>query len=176
MTVHVQAKTAHGATARGVVFIHSCPRAVSPHLEWALARVFATAVSVDWSEQPIAPGCVRAEILWSGPVGTGARLASALLAFSQARYEVTEDASAGRAGERFAATPALGLFRGDIGEHGDVLVAEERLRSALIQHAHDGNGLSEEISRLIGTPWDDELEAFRCSHEDSTVRVLHHVV
>lgn len=176
MTVHVQAKTGQGAVARGVVFIHSCPRALSPHLQWALTRAFGIEVTVDWAEQPIAPSAVRAEILWSGPVGTGAKVASALLAFHQARYEVTEDAGAGRMGERFAATPALGLFRGDIGEHGDVMVCEERLRSALTQSTLTGDGLAEEIARLIGTPWDDELEPFRCAHEGSTVRVLHDVV
>ena len=33
-----------------------------------------------------------------------------------------------------------------------------------------------EIARLIGQPWDEELEAYRCAHEGSTVRVLHKVV
>lgn len=176
MTVHVQAKVARGATARGVVFIHSCPRAVTPHVEWSLARVFGTSVTIDWTEQPIAPATSRAEIIWSGPIGTGARIASALLAFPQARYEVTEDAVAGRLGERFAATPALGLFRGDIGDHGDVLVCEDRLRTAVTQAALTGDDLAAEIARLIGSPWDDELEPFRCAHEGSTVRVLHDVV
>ncbi len=178
MTVHVQAKSAgnHASGAHGVVFIHSSPRAVSPHLEWALASVFATPVRIDWADQPIAPGTVRAEIIWNGPVGTGARLASALLAFRQVRHEVTEDPSLGRSGERFAATPALGLFRADIGPHGDVMVSEERLRTALAQVSLTGESLAEDISRLIGTPWDDELEAFRCAHEGSTVRVLHEVV
>jgi hypothetical protein len=106
----------------------------------------------------------------------GAKLASALLAFTQVRYEVTEDANGSRQGERFAATPTLGLFRADIGEHGDVMVAEERLRTAL-QHASMTNeGLRDEIARLIGEPWDEELESFRCAHEGSTVRVLHNVI
>lgn len=176
MTVHVQAKVARGTTARGVVFIHSCPRAMTPHVEWSLARVFGTAIALDWTEQPIAPTASRAEIIWSGPVGTGARIASALLAFPQARYEVTEDGADGRLGERFAATPALGLFRGDIGGHGDVLVCEDRLRTALTQASLTGEDLADEIARLIGAPWDDELEPFRCAHEGSTVRVLHDVV
>ena len=81
MTVYLTAKTGTGTaseqlTARGVVFLHSCPRALSPHLEWALATVFGTEVHVDWAEQPISPGCVRAEIVWTGSPGTGARLAS----------------------------------------------------------------------------------------------------
>lgn len=182
MTVVVNAKATSDATgsvmgpARGVVFIHSCPRAVSPHVEWALARVFAAQVSIDWAEQPIAPGMVRAEIIWNGPAGTGARIASALLAFKQVRHEVTEDPSQGREGERFSATPNLGLFRATIGVHGDVMVPEERLRTALGQAAMTGDSLADEIARLIGTPWDEELEPYRCAHEGSTVRVLHQVV
>lgn len=178
MTVHVEVKASSGNAVRahGVVFIHACPRAVSPHVEWALSSLFGTQVGIDWADQPVAPGSVRAEIVWTGPAGTGARIASALLAFKQLRHEVTEDASAGRSGERFAATPTLGLFRADIGEHGDVMVTEERLRSALAQSALTGDDLAVEVARLIGDPWDVELEPFRCAHEGSTVRLLHDVV
>jgi hypothetical protein len=181
VTVVVNAKGASDAgpsmgPARGVIFIHSCPRAVSPHLEWALARVFGTQVAIDWAEQPVAPGTVRAELIWGGPQGTGARIASALHAFRQVRHEVTEDPSPGREGERFSSTPSLGLFRATIGMHGDVMVPEDRLRTAIVQSALTGESLADEISRLIGAPWDEELEAFRCAHEGSTVRVLHQVV
>lgn len=176
MTVVVHAQPADGSsgTARGVLFVHSIPTAVSPHVEWALARVFAASVSIDWSPQPISPGAVRAEVLWSGSTGTGARIASALLAFTQARFEVTEDPVGDREGERFVATPALGLHRSTIGVHGDVMVHEDRLRGLL---AHStGDSLAEEIRRLIGDPWDEELEPFRVAHADSTVRLLHEVV
>jgi hypothetical protein len=178
MTVMLTGKgTAHEpAPARGVVFLHSCPRALSPHLEWALATVFGTEVHVDWADQPISPGSVRAEIIWTAAAGTGARLASALLAFSQVRYEVTEDAMPGRDGERFAATPSLGLFRATIGPFGDVMVHEERLRSAISHAQVTGDSMIDEVARLIGTPWDDELEPFRSAHEGSTVRLMHQVV
>ena len=72
--------------------------------------------------------------------------------------------------------PSLGLFRATIGVHGDVMVPEDRLRTAVVQAALTGDPLADEIARLIGTPWDEELEAFRCAHEGSTVRVLHQVV
>lgn len=181
MTVVVNAKGGREGgpgmgPARGVVFIHSCPRAVSPHLEWALSSVFGTQVTIDWADQPVAPNSVRAELIWGGPQGTGARIASALHAFSQVRHEITEDPSPGREGERFSSTPALGLFRATIGVHGDVMVPEDRLRAAVTQAAVTGEALSDEIARLIGTPWDEELEAYRCAHEGSTVRVLHDVV
>lgn len=159
-------------TAHGVVFIHACAGAIAPHLDWALSGVFGTTIAVDWSPQPVEPGALRAEIVWSGPAGTGTRLASALIGFRQVRYEVTEDPSPQREGERFSFTPSLGLFRATIGPHGDVLVPEERLRTALTSP----QTVVEEVARLIGDPWDAELEPFRCAHEGATVRVLHNVV
>jgi hypothetical protein len=181
MTVVIDARRgADSSHARGVLFVHSCPSAVAPHLEWALARVFATTVDIDWASQPVAPGSQRAEIVWHGPLGTASRIASALVAFSTIRFEVTEDPVDGREGERFAVTPNLGLFRGTIGVHGDVLVHEERLRSLMVGARAGGQEaigeVLEEIDRLIGTPWDEELEAFRMAHEGATVRVLHEVV
>jgi hypothetical protein len=55
-------------------------------------------------------------------------------------------------------------------------VPEDRLKAAVIQAAVTGESLVDEIARLIGQPWDEELESFRCAHEGSTVRVLHQVV
>lgn len=163
---------------RGVVLIHSCPRAVSTHVEWALAKVLKTdaeAFTIEWAQQPVEPNSVRAEIMWHGSQGMGAQLASALLAFRQIRYEVTEDASMGKEGERFAATPTLGLFRASIGQHGDVMIHEDRLRNLITQSDATGELMATELLRLLGQPWDAELEAFRVAHADSNVRVLHHV-
>jgi len=36
--------------------------------------------------------------------------------------------------------------------------------------------IEDEIARLLGQPWDEELESFRCAHEDATVRVLEQVI
>lgn len=82
------------AQSRGVIYIHACPNAVAPHLEWALAKVLGTEVPMEWAPQPVAPGQLRSQIIWSGKQGMGARIASALLAFHHARYEVTEDPAA----------------------------------------------------------------------------------
>jgi hypothetical protein len=56
------------------------------------------------------------------------------------------------------------------------MVHEERLRTALARSRATGESIIEEISRLIGSPWDDELEPFRSVHEGSTVRLMHQVV
>ena len=118
-------------SVRGVVFVHSCARAVAPHVSWAMSEVLRVPVSLDWTDQPVAAGTLRTESSWSGEPGTGSRLTSALHAFRQLRFEVTEEPSPGREGERYAVTPSLGLFRATIGVHGDVLVPEDRLRSVL---------------------------------------------
>jgi hypothetical protein len=161
--------------SQGVIFIHACPNALAPHLEWAITKVLSTEVPMSWAPQPIAPGQLRSQIIWSGKQGMGARIASALLAFGQVRYEVTEDPSPGHEGERFSATPDLGLFRATIGTHGDVMVHEERLRSLLVQSTATGESVTADIKRLIGQPWDEELEAFRIAQDDSKIRVLHNV-
>ena len=166
---------AGSSQSRGVVFIHSCPRAVASHIEWALATVLGSEVSVEWAAQPVEPHTVRAEIIWFGKQGMGARIASALLAFKNIRYEVTEDSNSSHEGERFAVTPTLGLFRASIGQFGDVMVHEDRLRNVINQADAKGESIIDEINRLLGQPWDAELEVFRAAHVDPNIRVLHHV-
>ena len=166
---------AGSSQSRGVVLIHSCPRAVASHIEWALAKVLGAEVSVQWAPQPVEPHTVRAEIIWIGKQGMGARIASALLAFKNIRYEVTEDSNSRHEGERFAVTPTLGLFRASMGQFGDVMVHEDRLRNVINQAEATGESIVVEINRLLGQPWDAELEVFRAAHADSNIRVLHHV-
>ena len=45
-----------GAITRGVLFVHSAPRALCPHIEWAAGGVLRVRVSMDWTEEPAAPG------------------------------------------------------------------------------------------------------------------------
>ena len=79
-----------GAIARGVLFVHSAPRALCPHVEWAAGNVLGGRVSFEWTEQPAGPGFFRAEYSWQGAQGNGARLASALRGWAHLRYEITE--------------------------------------------------------------------------------------
>ena len=62
-------------SARGVLYVHSCPPAVRPHIEWAIAGVLGVPVRLDWLDQPVAPGCLRAQSGWRGPAGTEDRRA-----------------------------------------------------------------------------------------------------
>src|SRR5690606_15934977 len=86
---------------RGVVYVHSTPLAVCPHVEWAVARALTVPVRLRWSTQPIDPGARRAEFNWTGRPGTGARIATELRQWPMVRFEVTEEPSPGVDGERF---------------------------------------------------------------------------
>jgi len=163
-------------TARGMLFIHSAPTALCPHLEWAAGGVLGDAVNMEWTDQPAEPRSRRAEFPWSGEAGFGAALASKLAAFERVRFEVTEDASAGSDGQRFCFTPALGAFAATVGVHGDILVSEDRIRNAIAQERLGGETIHTALESLLGTPWDEELDTFRYASEDAPIRWLHQVV
>ena len=162
---------------RGVVYVHSAPPALCPHVEWAVGGVLGVRVTLDWTPQPAAPGAVRAELSWQAEAGSGARLASALRDWVHLRFEVTEEPSAGAEGERWSSTPDLGLFHATTGVHGDILVREDRLRAALARAAADpATDVVAELQGLLGKAWDDELETFRYAGDGAPVRWLHQVV
>ena len=151
------------ANTTGVVWIHSTPSALCPHLEWALGGLFGAPVTLDWTPQPVEPGSYRAELTFRQPVGTAARIASTLAKWGRVRFEVTEDATTNSAGlptqgQRFSYTPTLGAHQATMGPHGDVMVHEEQLRAAL---AAGEQGLAQRVERLLGAAWDAELEVFR---------------
>lgn len=162
-------------TTGGVLFVHSAPAALCPHVEWAVAGVLGQRVSLQWCPQPAAPGTLRAELSWQAAPGTAARVTSALRGWQMIRFEVAENPSPGCDGERFSYTPSLGIFSAMTGVHGDVLVSENRLRAALSAASRGESGLDDEIRRLTGGPWDDELEPFRHAGEGAPVRWLHAV-
>jgi hypothetical protein len=60
--------------------------------------------------------------------------------------------------------------------NGDILVGEDRLRAAVARSIAEGTDLADEIERLLGQPWDEELEPFRWAGEGAPVRLLHQVV
>jgi hypothetical protein len=161
---------------RGVLFVHSAPSALCPHLEWAAGGVLGVPVDLAWTPQPAKTGTFRAEYSWSGPVGTGAKLASALRGWEHLLYEVTEDATAVSEGARFSFTPDLGIFHAVTGQHGDIMIPEDRLKAAIVKASVADVPLVEEIEKLIGKPWDDALEPLRHAGDGAPVRWLHQVV
>jgi hypothetical protein len=158
----------------GVVYVHSSPAAVCPHVEWALSGTLDSRAGLKWTAQPSAPGLLRSTCSWAGPVGTGARLAKALRAWPVLRFEVTEDPSDGVDGERFSHVPGLGLWRGSTSANGDVVLGEMRLRTMMAAGA--GEHLAAELDSALGTAWDEALEPFRSGGEGCEVTWLHRSV
>jgi hypothetical protein len=57
-------------------------------------------------------------------------------------------------------TPELGLFRTNIGPHGDIMINEHQLNSALMNSMKEG-GIVDEIEKMLGKSWNESLEPFR---------------
>jgi len=147
------------STSSGVLYVHSCPPAIVPHVEWAVAAELGVRASLRWVDQPAAPGALRAECAWQGRSGTAGRLAAALRGWQVLRFEVTEQASPGVDGERWSVTPSLGVYRCAMSANGDLLVGEDRLRALLASSS--GPLLAHGLDQLLGGAWDTELEPYR---------------
>ena len=181
MTAHINpGRSGMGSSSRtatrGVLYVHSAPSALCPHVEWAVGGVLGAAVHLDWTPQPAQAGTHRAELSWTGAVGSAAAVASALKGWSQLRFEITEEPTSGSEGERYSYTPDLGIYHAVTGLHGDVMIPEDRLKAAVVKAALGDTTLVNEIDKLLGKPWDDELETFRHAGEGAPVRWLHQVV
>ncbi len=163
------------ALTRGVVFVHSTPAALCPHITWALESALGNTVTIDWTVQPAAAGQQRGEISWTGMPGTGAKITAALKPFAQTRFEVTEEPSPGNNGSRWCQTPALGLHHAWMAPNGDVMVNEERLKEVLRYAMGSNEAVTDMLQELLGTDWDNELEVFRYAGEGVPVRWLHKV-
>jgi hypothetical protein len=157
----------------GVLFVHSAPKALAPHVEWAIAAIVGEVVHLEWVQQPILPGSLRTDYTWHGDVGTAARLASALRGWEHLRFEVTEDASNGVDAMRFLHTPDLGIFAAPTDAAGNIVVAEDRIRYALDISSGDVEEVSRELRLALGEAWDEELEPFRHAGENTSVVWLH---
>lgn len=163
------------ASARGVLFVHSAPRALCPHIEWAAGRAIDRAVNFDWIDQPVLRGTQRAEFVWEGEAGSGAKIASALRGWEHLRFEVTEDAALGSDGGRWMHTPDLGIFFAQTDAAGNTVIPEDRVRYAMEVAGSNALELHRELRLALGQAWDDELEAFRhAGDEGSRVVWLRH--
>jgi len=144
---------------------------VCPHVEWAIARVLAAPVNLNWVAQPVDPAARRAECGWTGQPGTGAELAAALRQWPMIRFEVTEDPSPGVDGERFMHVPGRGLFRAAMGASGDIQLGEDQLR-AIMAAARGPEALAHALDKALGSAWDAELEPYRHAGDGAPVTLL----
>ncbi len=161
---------------RGVLYVHSAPSALCPHIEWAAAGVLGGTVDLDWQPQPAEAGTYRAELSWQAPAGSAASIASALRGWERLRFEVTEEPTVSSEGARYSYTPDLGIFHAMAGLHGDILIPEDRIKAFRVKAANGEIGLDEALDGLLGVAWDAELEPFRHAGDGAPVRWLHQVV
>jgi hypothetical protein len=138
--------------------------------------VLGNPVNFEWTTQHAQSGTYRAEYSWAGDSGTAAAIASALRGWNHLRFEITEEATSGTEGARYSYTPDLGVFHAVTGLHGDIMIPEDRLKAAVVKTALGDTTLLLEIDKLLGKPWDDELETFRHAGDGAPVRWLHQVV
>ncbi|WP_025274923.1 DUF3145 domain-containing protein [Haloglycomyces albus] len=150
-------------STRGVIYIHSSPAAVCPHVEWAIGRVLGvSSVKLGWSRQPVDPDTMRAERSWMAAPGVGVELASALAQWPMLRFEITEQPSTGRDGERIMHLPDRGIYRAAMSADGSIMIAEDRIR-ALMATTTNGESLRSGLDQLLGMEWEQELAPYRNS-------------
>ncbi len=157
-------------SACGTLFIHSIPAALCPHLEWAIGEVLGERITLAWHTQSALPGSFKSELSWKGPAGSAARMASALRGWEYVRFEAVEEPSPGVDGSRYQGTPSLGIHHSIVGVNGDIYINEDRLRTAIEKGLRIGGSVAEEIDAILGVAWDRELEIFRATRDDESLR------
>jgi hypothetical protein len=161
------------AVARGVLYVHSSPRALCPHVEWAVGHAIGKPVSFTWTDQPVLRGAQRTDFYWEGAPGSGAAIASKLRGWEHLRFEVTEDPRDGVDGSRWLHTPDLGIFHAQTDAAGNIVVPEDRIRAAMDAAGTSAIELHRELRLALGQAWDDELEPFRHAIGASSVIWMH---
>lgn len=159
----------------GVIFIHSAPPAIQPHVEWAVASVLGYQPHFEWTAQPALPRFQRSELGYMAEVGTAAKIASALRGWEHLRFEITEEPTSATDGGRYSCTPGLGIFYAQTDVMGNVVVPENRIRAAFEKAGDDTDELRRLLDVALGKAWDDELEPFRYAGAGAPVRLLHKV-
>lgn len=141
----------------GLVVIHSAPSALRQHIEWGLNSLLGAPQNIFWRDQPLSPGTVRTSLEFRAPIGTAAKIATALKNWHYLRFEVSELGAGG--GEIFRCTPELGIHRATVDQVGTILVSEDVVRKALAHY--DDLEIRENLQAALGSHWDHALEPFR---------------
>jgi Protein of unknown function (DUF3145) len=152
---------------KGHLAIHSAPSALRQHIEWGLNSLLGTAQAYSWRDQPLAPGTSRLALDFRAPVGTAAKMATALKNWHYLRFEVHECNNNG--GELFRCTPELGIHRALLDSAGNILVNECVISRAL--STFDDLELRENLELALGKQWDEALNPFRGVDLQEVVRL-----
>lgn len=146
--------------AHGYLYIHAAPKSVLKNLEWGVAEVLKSPLAMKWEPQPLASGSYRSEISWNGLQETGSKLVSNLKGWHYITFELFESPNNGSDGSLYMFTPDLGLFRGTVGPHGDLMFNENQIQKILDENLRTVTVL-DSLETLMGKKWDEVLNPFR---------------
>ena len=152
--------TAGLGPAHGYLYVHVAPRPVLKSIEWGLAEVLQMPISLNWKSQPISSGGYRSELAWNGVQGTASRLVSSLKGWHYLTFELFESPIHGSDGSLYMYTPDLGLYRGTVNPHGDLMINENQI-SRILQDNPKAFLAIEALESLLGKKWDEALDPFR---------------
>jgi hypothetical protein len=147
--------------SKGLVFIHQAPSALLAHIEWTISGVCGAPITISWQVLPAPKHGHRALVLWEGPVGSGAVLATSFMNLKQLSFEVIQQDSLDDSGYRWSYTPTLGMFSSTTDQAGNILVSENQLRFIVDSCGSNGLKLQAELRKVLGQAFDDELESYR---------------
>ena len=156
----------------GSLVVHSAPRALCSHVEWAVNAVLGAPQRFRWKELGLSTDLMRVEVFWEAPAGTGARIASDLRGWTDLRFELTEDASVAQLGMRIAHTPDLGLHSAALDAAGSLMVSEHQVSAILRAAGGDYAAVRDGFDLALGGPWERKLEPYRAAKFDSSIRLL----
>ena len=149
----------------GQLSIFSAPKSVLTHIQWSLGECLGAPAQLNWKPQSLVPGTWCTSMSWNSNLGAGARIASTLRGWHYLNFEVYEAATNGSDGSLFLFTPELGLFRANVGPHGDIMISEHQISSLMFSRLRQGE-LACDLEKLLGKPWHEALEPFRRAQID----------
>lgn len=156
--------------AKGELKLYSCPKYLCQQVEWALFEILKTNIDLIWNVQNIAPSTMTTNLIWKGPMSLGSRIVSVLSKWPKIRLEIIQENSEKNYAERYCLSPNLGIFRAEMNALGETVINESRLKAALQRSRIEEEPFEVELAFLLGTPWDEDLEPFRKSQHNTTVK------
>ena len=155
---------------KGELKLYSCPKYLCQQVEWAIFEIIKTKVDLKWTIQNIAPSTMTTNLVWKGPISLGPKIVSILSKWPKIRLEIIQENTEKNFAERYCLSPNLGIFRAEMNSLGETVINESRLKAALQRSRLEEEPFEVELAFLLGTPWDEDLEPFRKSHQNTSVK------
>lgn len=147
--------------------IHACPRALVAQIDALLA---SHSITSSWFEQGLIPDNFAANYSFKLTEEEVAELASQIYALGPIYFEI--DQRLGRTGVLFMGVPGLGVYRGELGESGSIMLSEERINQMIDNAAGNQREFMRLLRISLGQSWDDIIEPFRGAKFSNNVVLL----